>query len=87
MKSQLKNNEVKVRLNYEYFKALEQHAADLGMSQSGLLGMLFIEWVKRCVKHNQRAYGKEVPIAGAKRAHSRVGRRINFGGSGIDLQL
>lgn len=87
MKSNLKFNEVKVRLADEHFAALKERAAELGLSHSGLLGMLLIEWVKRCVKSTHHAAEKEVTVSGVKRARTGVGRRVNFGDARIHLQV
>lgn len=67
MKTHVKHNEVKVRLADETFSALKTQSAALGLSHSGLLGMLFIEWLRGCVKDNPRTYAKEVAKPGLKR--------------------
>lgn len=68
MKTNVKHNEVKVRLADDTFSALKTQSAALGLSHSCLLGMLFMEWLKGCVKDSPQPFAKEVAKPGLKRA-------------------
>lgn len=78
MKSNVKHNEVKVRMADDTFTALKNQSAALGLSHSGLLGMLFMDWLKGCVKDNQRQRHKEVARPGLDRARFGAFARPQF---------
>lgn len=78
LKSNVKHNEVKVRLADDTFSALKNQSAALGLSHSGLLGMLFMDWLKGCVKDKPRPGRKEVARPGLDRARFGVFVRPQF---------
>lgn len=78
MKTNVKHNEVKVRLTDSNFGALRTQSAALGLSHSALLGMLFIDWLKGCVKDSAQPYAKEVTKGHPKRGRFRSPLRPAF---------
>lgn len=76
---------VKVRLTDQQFRAMKDQAAQLGLTHSGLFGLLLMEWLRLCIKDSQQVRKKEVPRPTPDRAHfgafARMARRAEgFGG-------